>query len=204
VAEKKILPTLPALKSGGAQVSGLQTGLTTTSGAQAIANDSLGMAEQVVSASSIKAQSATVEHTHNLGALNAIRLQEAGASSLRVVIKPDNGTQLSLELRQRDNGVEAQATLQSGDFAHLNQHWSELQQRLEQRGVRLAALTSEQSFTSTGNGQNPFQQSTRQSGGEESTEMNRAVRFAAPGSTSLSTSTAPGRRVSSRGWETWA
>jgi hypothetical protein len=89
-----------------------------------------------------------VDRTHDMVAVHATRLVNAGLDSLQVVIKPGAGMQLSLELRQHGNSVEAQAVLQQGDFNRLNEHWPELQQRLEQRGIRLAPLTGENTASS--------------------------------------------------------
>ena len=59
---------------------------------------------------------------------------KSDAESLSVVIRPGAGTELSLELRQRNGAVEAHAILQRGDFQMLNQHWPELQAQLECTG----------------------------------------------------------------------
>jgi hypothetical protein len=203
-AGKTGLPANAGFKPESAPSSGLETTVSAGAAAQSSVGHSLVAAGQVVSASAVKASAATVEQTHQLVAMNAVRLHETGATSLRVVLKPDAGTQLSLELRQRDNGVEARAILQTGDFAQLNHHWPELQQRLEQRGVRLAALTSEQNFTATGDGQHQFQQPARQSAGDETFATGRDRRFAPSVPANLSRATESAGRSAYRGWETWA
>ncbi|HZR19050.1 MAG TPA: hypothetical protein VFE51_17315 [Verrucomicrobiae bacterium] len=81
-----------------------------------------------------------LEKTHDLVALHALRLTQLGTDNLRVVIEPGGGTRLSLELRFAGGGVQAHAQLHRGDFEFLNQHWTELQQRLEPRGVHLGPL----------------------------------------------------------------
>jgi hypothetical protein len=86
-------------------------------------------------------------------ALNAVRLARSDAESLSVVIKPGGGAELSLELRQRNGVIEAQAVLQRGDFQAMNQHWPDLQQKLEERGIKLAPLGGENSFSSGDPGQ---------------------------------------------------
>jgi hypothetical protein len=94
----------------------------------------------------------TVERTHEMVAMHAVRLAKSDAESLSVVIRPGGGTELSLELRQRNGTVEVQAMLQNGDYQSLNQSWPELQQKLEQRGIKLAPLGGEaNSFSSSGN-----------------------------------------------------
>jgi hypothetical protein len=112
-------------------------------------------ADSVVSVGISEARSRALERTQDLILQHTMRLSSSSAESLQVVIKPGAGTQLSLELRQRGDGVEAQATLQRGDFEHLNQHWPALQQQLEQRGIRLASLACDENFS--GGGSHAFQ-----------------------------------------------
>lgn len=147
--------------------------------------------------------SRALDRTHDMVALQATRLVDAKLDSLHVVIKPGAGTQLSLELRQRDDGVEAQAVLQRGDFAQLNQHWPELQQRLEQRGIRLAPLGGGEDFNFSNN-QQDFQQSQRESTGPDPLVASAFAEFALAGpAVSRSTAAAtPG--LAGRGWESWA
>jgi len=116
-----------------------------------------------------------------------------------VVIKPGGGTQLSLELQQRGGSIEAQAVLQRGDFAQLNQHWSDLQQRLEQRGVKLAPLVSEQSFADVNGGQKHSQRRPQPNADDEVF----AGTFAGLSSISRKIKTHV-FSMSSRTWETWA
>jgi len=141
-------------------------------------------------------QSQSWERTHDMVTMHALRLSNMSADSLQVVIKPVAGTQLSLELRQRGNGVEAQAVLQQGDFNHLNQRWSELQQRLEQRGIRLAPLTDD-SVSANGGGSQTFEHKENQPA-----ESPAEIAFASPASVKFAQPTA--RTTAQRGWETWA
>ncbi|HEX7653668.1 MAG TPA: hypothetical protein VF607_09185, partial [Verrucomicrobiae bacterium] len=71
-----------------------------------------------------------VEQTHEMIALHAIRVVQTKADSLQVVLRPDGGTELALDVRHRNGTVEAQATLQNGDYELMNRHWAELQQKL--------------------------------------------------------------------------
>ena len=93
------------------------------------------------------------ERAHDMVALHALRLVDSQSDTLHVVIKPGAGMQLSLELRQRGDAVDAQVVLQRGDFDALSQHWPELQQRLEQRGIRLAPLTGSENSATDASGQ---------------------------------------------------
>jgi hypothetical protein len=134
-----------------------------------------------------------VERTHDMVALHAMRLVESKSDILSVVIKPAVGTELTLELRQRAGGVEAHAVLSRGDFQFLNQHWPELQQRLEQRGIKLAPLGGEANFSQS-NGQE--QRSARDEAAQEA-----AVAFAEFAAIGGATAR---RAMSLNGWESWA
>jgi len=148
-----------------------------------------------VSADDLRSQ--TLERTHDLVSVQALRLGDIGTgSSLQVVIKPGAGTQIALELRQHADGVEAQAILQQGDFKHLSQHWPELQQRLEQRGIRLAPLTDDGAFAKNSGGET-FNQEQNPSG-----ETMAEIALAAPVTGTFAQPAV--RRKAPTGWETWA
>jgi hypothetical protein len=148
-------------------------------------------------------RSQTLDRTHDLLALHATRLVGANSDSLQVVIKPDAGTQLSLELRQRGSGIEAQAVLQKGDLENLKQHWPELQQRLEQRGIKLAPLTSDgNSMTWSGN-QN-FRNQPEQPAEREALPAGMITGFAPVGAMTISPAEPVIPATSSSGWQTWA
>jgi hypothetical protein len=136
-----------------------------------------------------------MERTHDLVAAHAMRLDNVDTSTLTVVIKPGAGTQLSLELRQHGDGIEAQAALQQGDYHHLNQNWPELQQRLEQRGIRLAPLVDD--GTATNGGGQQFQQPSNQPG-----EVLSGLGFGKTQTVTLAQPTV--RAKAGTGWETWA
>ena len=164
------------------------------------ATNTVSGAETVENFTTDDARSLTLERTHDLVAVHAMNVGSTGIDgSLQVVIKPGAGTQLSLELRQHADGVEAQAALQHGDFKHLSQHWPELQQRLEQRGIRLAPLTDDGSFAGSG-GNGTFNQKQTQTGETGETTAQTVQTAAVTG-----TLTAPTARVKApSGWETWA
>lgn len=151
--------------------------------------------DRIESFSPTDLQLQALERTHELVASHAMRLENADRDTLTVVLKPGAGTQISLELRQNSDGIQAQAALQQGDYQHLNQNWSDLQQRLDQRGIRLGPLLDQGSFGNGGNEQSKSQsnQPTESLAGSEfagvrtSAKMNSAVRAKA-----------------AAGWETWA
>jgi hypothetical protein len=139
-----------------------------------------------------------VERTHDMMSLHAMRLVESKSDALSVVIKPSVGTELSLELRQRDGGVEAQATLTRGDREFLSQHWPELQQRLEQRGIKLAPLAGETDFSANGNGNFQRQQTSQEQAAQEALAFAEFVSITASGGASAR------RAAIHDGWESWA
>jgi len=145
------------------------------------------------------AQLKNVERTHDLVAMHALRFVESKSDSMLVVIKPGAGTELSLELKHRNGGVEIEAVLQRGDYQWLNQHWPDLQQRLEQRGIKLAALGGENNFTPDGNQNFSRQQSQREAAAQQASAFAEfTVAMNRGGATArLAPATAGG-------WESWA
>jgi hypothetical protein len=141
-----------------------------------------------------------VERTHELVSINALRMVESKADAVSVVIKPGAGTELSLELRHRNGSVEMAATLQRGDFQLMNQHWPELQQKLEQRGIKLSALGGGENFSTSDNGNFSRRE---QAAREEAAE--RASAFAEfTVAMNRGGATARLAPVSPEGWESWA
>jgi hypothetical protein len=143
----------------------------------------------------------SLERTHDLVALHAVRLKESGSDTMRIVLEPGDGTNLSLELRRQNGGIEAQAMLHRGDFRYLSSHWAELQQRLEPRGVHLAALESSPHSAADHSHSNSHR-SKHQSPDEKSGSAFSEFAFA--GSMTESPASRPARRKSHQGWETWA
>jgi hypothetical protein len=136
-----------------------------------------------------------VERTHDLVSLHALRLVESKADSLSVVLKPDAGTELSLQLRQRNGVVEAQAVLTAGNHDLLSRNWAELQSRLELHGVKLSALGGELNANAGGNN------FTRPRTPERDAETENALAFA---EFSVATGGATARSAGLYGWESWA
>jgi hypothetical protein len=144
------------------------------------------------------ARTRSLDRAHDMVALHAMRLVESNSDTLSVVIKPAVGTELSLELRLHPDGVEARARLTRGDHEFLSQHWPELQQRLEQRGIKLASLGGEMNSSANGNSQ--FQR--RETSEEDAAQQASAfAEFAAAGAGGGATA-----RLAEihDGWESWA
>ena len=139
-----------------------------------------------------------VDRTHDMIALHSMRLVESKTDTLAVVIKPSVGTELFLELRQRNGGVEAHATLTRGDHQFLSQHWPELQQRLEQRGIKLAPLGSETSFSASDNGQFQRQQTSQEEAAQQAAAFAEFASIAPVGGAGARLA------VARDGWESWA
>jgi hypothetical protein len=65
-------------------------------------------------------------------------------ASVTVVLRPDSGTQLSLDLSiGRDGSVHALARCDRGDFHTLQAQWPQLQQSLAAHGIRIADLSNQ-------------------------------------------------------------
>jgi hypothetical protein len=199
-ATEKILPGKAAVAREGALPARadlpIANGTADSSASSRNAADPSLSTNLIAGATGIDDRSRTLDRTQEMVVQHALRLNGASGDTLQVVIKPGAGTQLSLELRQHNGGVEVQATLQHGDFNHLNQSWPDLQQRLEQRGIRLAALADDGSFAA-GQGGSSFQQKHSQPA-EASGEFVPA--FSASGTFVLPATVA----ATHRGWETWA
>jgi len=194
----KFLPGSVAVFARGNDLPIKTDQMTATAAAVGVSTQSNPTTATVSAADSVErfaGNAQALERTHDLVVAHALRVGDVGADSLQVVIKPGAGTQLSLELRQRGSGVEVQAALQQGNFKNLSQHWPELQQRLEQRGIRLASLTDDGSLANSDSG--TFKQNRNQPG-----EALAELGFATP---TTGTFTQPTSRVkAAAGWETWA
>ena len=174
--------------------------LSSTGAGPAASDNTLSSVAQTAQAAS-STSLRSLERTQDLMSLHAFRLRDSGADSLQVVIKPGPGMQLSLNLQMRDGHVEMRATLHRGDFNFMNGHWSELQQQLGARGVRLAPLTSGEQAGPGDKGS--FQQPARQQNEQDSVPAGAFAEFALAGALkSTPSTTTPTRTL--RGWESWA
>ena len=96
-------------------------------------------------------------------------LRQLGETNMTVVLRPDSGTQLSLNVSiGRDGTIHAQARCERGDFQTLNAQWPQLQQSLAAHGIRIADLSNQNNpqqhphssadqFLNFDRGQNPQQ-----------------------------------------------
>ncbi|MCI0535278.1 MAG: hypothetical protein L0Z50_08620 [Verrucomicrobiales bacterium] len=70
--------------------------------------------------------------------------RQTGSDRVEVILRPDAGTEISLEFRLRNGEVEACARCRQGDFQTLTAQWPQLQQTLSQQGIRLTELNDSQ------------------------------------------------------------
>jgi hypothetical protein len=201
---EKVLPGNVVYASRGSSsslpIDYVATTVTATAGASTSDNVnglSAPPTDSVAVAVATNDRASALERTRELVTVSAARLSDSGNSSMQVVIKPDAGTQLSLELRQQGGNVEVQAVLQQGDFNHLNQQWPDLQQRLEERGIRLAPLTGEGAASNNNSDSETFQNKQNQANEvvPELTLVDVPVGMFTP---------EPAQTSAHRGWETWA
>ena len=173
----------------------------------ALATNHLPATVETSSSSLISASSQTelrtraLDRTHDIMALHGLQLRQSNTDSLHVIIKPGAGLQLSLQMKQTSEGIEAQAVLQSGNFNDLNQHWAELQQRLEERGIKLAPLGNESATANSGNENS--QRQSYQSAPPDALSAGAFAEFAA-GSAAAPRTTPTTATADARGWESWA
>jgi hypothetical protein len=144
---------------------------------------------------------APVDPTAKLVALMAsavVQLRQTGAEDFEVAIQPDPTTEIVLRVTLQGAGAEIHAELRQGDRAAFAARWQELQERLAQQGVKLAALTAgEHDSTASGHGSG-FSSPQRESPpeGETIPLLTTAATF------TNRPAAAPATR--GRGWETWA
>jgi hypothetical protein len=93
-------------------------------------------------------------------------LRQRGDNMVTVVLRPDTGTQLSINLSiARDGSVHAVARFERGDLQSLQTQWPQLQQSLAAHGIRVADLSSSNQSNNNGNSQHNAQQQDHRSGG---------------------------------------
>jgi hypothetical protein len=139
-----------------------------------------------------------LDRTNDMLVLHSMRLEESKLDSLSVVIKPAIGMELALELHQSGDGVEAQATVLRGDHNFLSEHWGDLQQRLEQRGIKLSALNCEAGFSTNDNGQFQPPQTSPEDMAQQASAFAEFAATTAGGGASARLATVHD------GWESWA
>jgi hypothetical protein len=135
-------------------------------------------------------------------------LRHRGDASVTVVLKPDNGTELRLEVTvARDGTIHAHARCERGDFQSLNAQWPQLQQSLAAQGIRVNDLSnpgnSNQNPSDSSQaqnferGNNPQQRQQQPSANFEDELAASTPRYST--NKTFKTTAAPTRR-----WQSWA
>lgn len=118
----------------------------------------------------------TVESTRLVETIRTevTNLRQRGETNMTVVLRPDSGTQISLNVSiAQDGSVHAQARCERGNFDALNAQWPQLQQTLATHGIRIADLSNQnhpqqqhqsgaENFYSFDRGQNSSQREGRE------------------------------------------
>ena len=150
---------------------------------------------------------APVDPTAKIAALMAsavVRFRQTGEDNFEVAIQPDQNTEIMLRVTLQGDGAEIHAELRRGDSAAFAARWQELQEKLAQQGVRLAALDASEK-QSGAPGQNAEFRSPQQ---QSESDQDAAPFGYAETTTATNATNAPrpaaARPSPARGWETWA
>jgi hypothetical protein len=145
---------------------------------------------------------------HDLGcqiSQRAVELKSLNQDSMTVVLRPDQHTELSLQLHRREGGIEVRAHFERGNYENLNAHWAELQSSLAPKGIRLGGLAcaTPESGTSTGGQTGAFER-----GHGQAMPPEPVILFEPHGRRATTAPAKPSRLVvlppRPRSWETWA
>ncbi|HXG45990.1 MAG TPA: hypothetical protein VNO52_00065 [Methylomirabilota bacterium] len=161
---------------------------------------------------------AEIERLSDLMIRESGSLRQTGEGSLAVVLRPDEQTQLFVEMAQREGYIEAQVRCERGDARHLGALWGQLQEALGQQNIRLAPLQDASGGGQAGSHGSPplgtgdsadanaDRHSPRQPVAEQHPWEERSGRRPAEGSRPLFRNPDPARSVAATvpGWETWA
>ena len=125
--------------------------------------------------STYEAAVANAERISQMIVRESATLRHTGAQSMSVVLRPDENTELVVNLTKVDGTLEAVIKLERGEFGGLNQHWVQLQDRLAQQNIRLGALNESElrSSSSEKEGDEPSNESRHSD--EDPTDTRRAA-----------------------------
>ena len=136
-------------------------------------------------------------------------LRQRGDATMTLALRPDNGTELKLEMRvARDGTIHASVRCERGDFQTLNAQWPQLQQSLAAQGIRVNDLANpgqsqnhhnhDSSHAQNFDRGNNSQHRQQQPGADFEEELAASTpRY--PTNNSFKTAAAPSRR-----WQSWA
>jgi hypothetical protein len=92
----------------------------------------LGLAGEVTPASE-----ARLQKMEELISKEVVRFRWSGQESVSVTIRPEEGTEVVVHLRQREGQMEAMLGMARGEAARFNGHWQQLHDALAEQNVRL-------------------------------------------------------------------
>lgn len=72
-----------------------------------------------------------------------LEFKRLGADSMAVLLKPDDKTEIYLNVSSQSGHVEVSARLNTGDADLLNSHWGEIKSSLAKQGIALSDLDSD-------------------------------------------------------------
>ncbi|MBL9167221.1 MAG: hypothetical protein JNN07_05735 [Verrucomicrobiales bacterium] len=84
----------------------------------------------------------SIEVLRNEILTRVVEFGDENPTSMTVVLRPDQGTELTVHLKSNDGRIEVQVRVEKGDDRAYRSSWDSLQQSLSQRGVSLAGLES--------------------------------------------------------------
>lgn len=118
---------------------------------------------------------------------------------LEVVLHPDPGTQLYLDITKTDGMIQIRARCDKGDFVQLDAHWGAIQSSLAAQGIRVEPLQPSVAF-------NEHPDSGRQGSPDRHPEQRPAQEFVFEQDPPAKMPARPASRPlwPSRGWQRWA
>ena len=122
-AAEQILPAQWVVTGARSADTGTDVNLGFSSGDHTSTEDTAPTLNSLDLPSLADARMRALDRTQDMMALHSMRLVESKMDALSVIIKPAIGTELSLDLRQQADGVEAHATLLRGDHQFLSEQW---------------------------------------------------------------------------------
>ena len=129
---------------------------------------------------------------------------------MTAILRPDAKTEMVVNMRRVDGTLEATIKVERGDFAGLNQQWSQLQDRLAQQNIRLAPLEEAPSRFEGGNREDDARSGNSGNADDNSTHTRRAANIERGEGTEVSAEAngksddVPQHADGRSKWETWA
>lgn len=97
---------------------------------------------------------ARVRRLEDLVSREVVRFRWNGLETVSVLIRPDERTEVTVHLRQRDGQLEASLGMERGDAARFGAHWRQLHDALAEQNVRLLPARDWAAASSAGTGMN--------------------------------------------------